>query len=184
MRNHIGFILVILQLLSCSGLEISEDEKQLLLSEKAFTDYGFTFPDAPQGKYSKYQLPDGAIEIRYSYKGYALDSSYFYLSNTITTDRNAGDAEETYVTKEESINLSTVINSKLIPLEGFHFGEESVLYLWLTDNEPVGNYFQFRYKNITYQLLLQGFYFSDPEDWTQFFNKSIAPFVNTILQQE
>lgn len=175
MQNKTLIIIPIFLIFSCSKIEISNEEKQLLLNEKAFSQYGFNFPNAPQGNYTKFKLPDGAVEIAYMYKGYALDSSYLYISNTITTDRYITDAEATYTAKAESINLSTVFKTELQTIEGFDFGDKSVLYLWLTNDEPVGNYFQFRQNNITYQLLLQGFYFSDKESWKQFFTTNIAP---------
>ena len=180
MRNTINLMFISILLFSCSSLEITESDKQQLLNEQAFAEYGFTFPDAPGGKYTKYQLPDGAVEIRYTYKGYTIDSNYFYLSNTITTDRYLSDAKETYIAKEGSIQLSKVINSKLVVLEGFKFGDESVVYVWYQNDEPAGNYFLFRQKNITYQLLLQGFYFSDIESWKYFFNSGIAPSIKKI----
>jgi len=182
MRNPLFIILFILLLHSCSRIEISENEQLWLLNEAAFTSYGFDFPDAPQGKYSKFKLPDGAIEIVYNYKGFAEDSSVLYISNTITIDKKESDAEETYLTKAESINLSKVFNSELTLLEGFSFGEESILYLWLTDHEPIGNYFQFRQNTITYQLLLQGFYFSDLESWIHFFENTIHPAISKMKE--
>ena len=182
MRKTVNFIVVAILMFSCSSQEITEKEKKELLNEQAFAEYGFTFPDSPGGKYTKYQLPDGAVEIRYTYKGYTIDSNYFYLSNTITTDLYLSNAKETYLAKEGSIQLSKVMNSKLVVLEGFQYGDESVLYVWYQNDEPAGNYFQFRQGNTTCQLLLQGFYFSDIESWKYFFNSGIAPTLKNILK--
>ncbi len=184
MRKLTFIILCIPGLFSCSRIEISGDEKQLLLSERAFSEYGYSFPDAPQGKYTKFRLPDGAIEMTYTYKGYAEDSSYLNISNTITIDKNRIDAEDTYLTKAKSVNLSKVLNSKLIEIEGFKYGDDSFLYLWLTNDKPAGNYFQFRLNNITYQLFIQGFYFADSESWSQFFADKIEPSVKILFKKE
>ena len=181
MRKLAVIIICIPVLFSCSRIEISGDEKQLLLSEKAFSEYGYSFPDAPQGKYTKFRLPDGAIEMTYIYKGYAKDSSYLNISNMITIDKSRIDAEDTYLTKAKSVNLSKVSNSKLQKIEGFGYGDDSVLYLWLTNDQPVGNYFLFRMNNITYQLFFQGFYFADSESWSQFFTHKIEPSVKTLF---
>ena len=180
MRKTVTFIIAAILMFYCSSQEITKNEKQQLLNEQAFAEYGFTFPDVPGSKYTKYKLPDGAIEIRYTYKGYTIDSNYFYLSNTITTDRYLSNAKETYISKEGSIQLSKVMNSELVVLEGFQYGDESVLYVWYRNGEPAGNYFQFRQKNITYQLLLQGFYFPDTESWKHFFNSGIASTLKNI----
>ena len=172
---------IVLILSSCLGKNISEIEKQSLLNESAFNEYGFKFPNAPLGKYTKLNLPGGATEIEYIYRGYAEDSSYLYISNTITIDDNAGEAEATYRAKSKSIQIGKILNTKPEMMEGFEYGNKSILYILISDNEPIGNYFQFQLNNITYQLILQGFYFSDMQSWERFFKAKIEPAVSKIF---
>lgn len=167
-------ILLFFLITSCIRINIKSEEKNILLTELDFEQYGFEFQSSVAGKYKKYKYLDGSYEIEYEFDGYDKNSAYLFISNTLITDLTEEEAEITYQAEGVVTKLSHLIKSEFLPVEGFLYGNRSELFIWYVEGVPTGNMCRFQISNRTYYLIIGGIYFNNLTEWMLFFNDKIA----------
>lgn len=167
-------------LLSCVAAcsvenSVSETEKALFLRAADLAPFGFQYQNAEaHERFSKLRLFDGSRELTYEFRT-PKDTKErpLFIHISVSALRSINDA----ALSEKAGNVGLLIGLKASGAEerevaGYpRDGEAGRLALLVLNGKPIGNSFRARAGTKSYQLVMSGIYFKDPEHW----RKVIAP---------
>lgn len=176
--------LAILALLlsGCTTSEVSEREKEAVLTAEDLADWGFEAPDGgARETWKATRWFDGSRQIEYEYETPdGAGGDVLYLTVTVDLERRPGDSRTTYLAGLAGlsvIKMKKTIERKQVA-SSCDYGDECVLFLLLNEGNPVGNQFLARAGLNVYTVQLVGLYFSEAEIW----HRLMAPRIESVKE--
>ncbi|MGH9750291.1 MAG: hypothetical protein ACRD6R_10245 [Candidatus Polarisedimenticolia bacterium] len=166
----------------CTTSEVSEQEKNAVLTAADLADWGFEAPDGgAKETWKATRWFDGSRQIEYEYETPdGAGGDFLYLTVTVDLERRPSDSRTTYLAGQAGlgvIKMKKTIERKEVA-SSCDYGDECVLFLLLNEGNPVGNQFLVRTGLNVYTVQLVGLYFSEAETW----HRLMAPRIESVKE--